>query len=371
MKKILFIFGTRPEIIKIAPVVLACKKEQDIRPILCNTGQQRELSQQTLKFFGLNVHHNLDVMSPNQTLAGVQTKILTKLQDIISTDKFDYVLVQGDTMSAFCGALIGFYNKIPVGHIEAGLRSYDLNHPFPEEALRQCISRIASLHFAPTINSKNALLKENVLEDKIFVTGNTVVDALKILGNKKDYTLLEKEGIPLDKEIVLITAHRRENHGERLDSIMEAIKDLAQKYPTNNFVIPVHPNPNVKNKIYKAFTDIGNIILKDPLGYLTLVQLMSKTKLILTDSGGIQEEAPSFGCPTLVLRDTTERMEGVEAGFAKLVGANKEKILKEACKILDKSFTETRLNTLQNPYGDGETSKRIIKIISKDVKDDK
>jgi UDP-N-acetylglucosamine 2-epimerase (non-hydrolysing) len=371
MTKILFIFGTRPEVIKIAPVILACQKEKNIELILCNTGQQRELSEQTLKFFELKENYNLDVMTPNQTLTGVQTKILTKLQDIISQNKFDYILVQGDTMSAFCGALIGFYNKIPVGHIEAGLRSYNLNHPFPEEGLRQCISRIADLHFAPTKKSEDALLKENISKEKIFITGNTVVDALKILGNEKDNIILKNAKIPTEKDLILITAHRRENHGKRLDSILEVIKKLAKKYSNNNFIIPVHPNPNVKEKVYNKLSDIKNIFLKDSLDYPILVQLLSKAKLILTDFGGIQEEAPSFGCPTLVLRDATERMEGVEAGFTKLVGADKEKILSEAYKILDKSFEETRLNKLENPYGDGKASEKIIKIILENIKNEK
>jgi len=365
MKKVLFVFGTRPEVIKIAPVVLLMKQEADMQPILCNTGQQRELSQQALSFFGLKEDYNLDVMEPNQSLPSLQAKISQRLQDLMVKEKFDCTAVQGDTMSTFCGSIISYYNRIPIAHIEAGLRSHNLFHPFPEEGLRQCISRIANFNFAPTINSKNELLRENIDEDKIFITGNTVVDALRILTKIQDDSILKDTLIPLNKEIVLVTFHRRENHGDRLQTILETVQELAKKYKNYNFVIPVHPNPNVNKKTHEALSNIDNVILTKPLDYPILVQLIKKAKLILTDSGGIQEEAPSFGCPTIILRDVTERIEGVNAGFAKLLGAKKFEIIEEASKVLDKTFEETRLNVAKSPYGDGTSAKQIVEILKK------
>lgn len=362
MKKILFIFGTRPEVIKLAPVIKAFASDKNIRSVLCNTGQQRELTEQTLSYFNLKADFSLDVMETNQTLTSVEAKMLIKLQKIIDDHHYDAVIAQGDTMTVFCAAQVAFYNKIPFFHIEAGLRSYDLGHPFPEEMIRQCVSRIADLHFAPTQRSQEALLKENIPQQKIHVTGNTIVDTLQMLSTDEKFW---DKRIPKNKELVLITVHRRENHGEKLNPIMEAIKILAQKYTNTYFVIPVHPNPNVKSNIHQTLKDIPNILLLEPLDYLTLVQIMKKAKLILTDSGGIQEEAPTFGCPVLVLRKTTERMEGVTAGFSKLLGTDTHLIVKEASAILDKSFQETRLNHRQNPYGDGQASQRIYDIIKK------
>lgn len=365
MKKILFVFGTRPEIIKLTPLVKEYKKHSEFQAVLCNTGQQRELSAQTLSFFDLKADFVLDVMAPNQTLAGVQIKILSKLQELITAGQYDAIVAQGDTMTVFCAVQIAFYNKIPFFHVEAGLRSYDLGHPFPEEMIRQCTSRIAALHFAPTQKAKQALLKENIDENKIHITGNTGIDALHMLAEKEEFW---DEKISKSKDMVLITAHRRENHGERLDKIISAVDTLANKYPNTQFVIPVHPNPNVKSKIYERLGDIKNTILLEPLDYPVLIQVVKRAKLIMTDSGGIQEEAPTFGCPILVLRDTTERMEGVEAGFAKLLGADKDLIIAEASKILDRYFEETRIKHIKNPYGDGKSSHRIVKIIMEYLK---
>ena len=268
-------------------------------------------------------------------------------------------------MTVLCGALTGFYHKIPVFHVEAGLRSYDIYEPFPEEVMRQMTSRVAELHFAPTEVNKEALLKENISENKIHVTGNTVIDALfclsdEVVENSKRF--FEDKNIPVDDKLVLITAHRRENHGERIDRIIEAISYLAKKYSEHTFVIPVHPNPNVRGKIYDRLDIFGNIHLLPPLDYPYLVYLMKHAKLILTDSGGIQEEAPSFACPTLVMRYETERKEGIEAGVSKLVGADYDKILEESEKILSSTKDLTRLK-VQNPYGDGKASERIENII--------
>ncbi len=368
MKNIIFIFGTRPEIIKLAPVILEMKKyPADYNVIICNTEQQKELSNQTLAYFGLKADINLDCMRENQSLSSVQARILTSLDKVFCDNKIDATIVQGDTMTVLCGALTSFYHKIPVFHVEAGLRSYDIYEPFPEEVMRQMTSRVAELHFAPTEINKEALLKENIDKNKIHVVGNTVIDALFCLSkevvedSKKFY---EEKGIPIDDKLVLITAHRRENHGERIDRIIEAVKYLAEKYNDHTFVIPVHPNPNVKNKIYERLSSLNNIYLLPPLDYPYLVYLMKNAKLILTDSGGIQEEAPSFACPTLVMRYETERTEGINAGVSKLVGADYEKIIEESEKVLNFSKNSTRLK-VRNPYGDGTASVKIEKIVRK------
>ncbi len=369
MKNIIFIFGTRPEIIKLAPVILELKKyPQDYNVIICNTEQQKELSNQTLAYFGLKADINLDCMRENQSLSSVQARILTSLDKVFQENSIDATIVQGDTMTVLCGALTSFYHKIPVFHVEAGLRSYDIYEPFPEEVMRQMTSRVAQLHFAPTEVNKKALLKEDISENKIYVVGNTVIDALfclsdEVIENSRKF-FEETNNIKIDDKLVLITAHRRENHGERIDRIIEAISYLAKKYENHTFVIPVHPNPNVKNKIHERLGHFSNIHLLTPLDYPYLVYLMKNAKLILTDSGGIQEEAPSFACPTLVMRYETERKEGIDAGVSKLVGADYDKILAESEKILSSTKENTRLKA-QNPYGDGTASKQIENIIRK------
>ncbi len=366
MKNILFIFGTRPEVIKLAPVILELKKYPErYNVIICNTEQQKELSNQTLAYFDLKADINLDCMKPNQSLLEIQTRILTALNPVFADNKIDATIVQGDTMTVLCGALASFYNKIPVFHVEAGLRSYDIYEPFPEEVMRQMTSRVADLHFAPTDVNRNALLKENISEDKIHVVGNTVIDALFCLSDEtmqRAANFYNKQNIKIDDKLVLITAHRRENHGERIDRIIDAIKYLVEKYSDHTFVIPVHPNPNVKDKIYSRLGEYENVKLLAPLDYPYLVYLMKNAKLILTDSGGIQEEAPSFGCPTFVMRYETERTEGIEAGVSVLVGADYKKIVSLSEKILSDAKESTRLKS-QNPYGDGQSSKKIKEII--------
>ncbi len=366
MKNILFIFGTRPEVIKLAPVILELKKYPDkYNVIVCNTEQQKELSNQTLEYFGLKADINLDCMRPNQSLLEVQTRILSALDKVFNEHAIDASIVQGDTMTVLCGALASFYKKIPVYHVEAGLRSYDIYEPFPEEIMRQMTSRVAQLNFAPTEKNRQALLKENISDDKIFVVGNTVIDALfclsrETLENAAQY--FKENNIDINEKLVLITAHRRENHGERINKILDAIEYLVKKYNDHTFVIPVHPNPNVKNKIYDRLEKYLNVKLLKPLDYPYLVYLMKNAKLILTDSGGIQEEAPSFGCPTLVMRYETERQEGIDAGVSVLVGADTEKIISQSESILSKTREETRLKA-QNPYGDGTSAKKIEEII--------
>lgn len=365
-KNILVVFGTRPEVIKLAPVILELRKYPDkYNVIVCNTEQQKELSNQTLAYFGLKADINLNVMRENQSLIGVQTRILQELDKVYTEHKVNATIVQGDTMTVLCGALASFYNKIPVFHVEAGLRSYDIYEPFPEEVMRQMTSRVAELHFAPTLINKEALLKENIDEKKIHVVGNTVIDALFCLSDetmKKASDFYKEKDITIDDKLVLITAHRRENHGERIDRIIEAIKMLVTRHKDHTFVIPVHPNPNVKNKIHERLGNYENVKLLTPLDYPYLVYLMKNAKLILTDSGGIQEEAPSFGCPTLVMRYETERQEGIDAGVSTLVGADYDKIVHLSEKILSDTRENTRLKA-SNPYGNGTSAKQIEFII--------
>ncbi len=366
MKNIAFVFGTRPEIIKLAPVILELRRHPNYYNVtIVNTEQQKELSNQTLAYFGLKADYNLDCMRENQSLSGVQSRILTSLDEVYSKNQIDATIVQGDTMTVLCGALTSFYHKIPVFHVEAGLRSYDIYEPFPEEVMRQMTSRVAELHFAPTGVNEKALLNEGIDKNKIHVVGNTVIDALFCLSEEiveQSRKFFASKSIPIDDNLVLITAHRRENHGERIDRIIKAVSDLASKYSDHTFVIPVHPNPNVHDKIHSRLGNFENIHLLTPLDYPYLVYLMKHAKLILTDSGGIQEEAPSFACPTLVMRYETERKEGIEAGVSMLVGADYEKIVTESEKILSLSKEQTRLKA-QNPYGDGTSSKKIETII--------
>ena len=365
-KNILFVFGTRPEVIKLAPVILNLKKyPEKYRVIICNTEQQKELSNQTLAYFGLQADINLDCMRENQTLVEVQSRILTSVDKVFEDYKIDATIVQGDTMTVLCGALASYYRKVPVFHVEAGLRSYDIYEPFPEEVMRQMTSRVAAMHFAPTLKNKNALLKEDISEKLIHVTGNTVIDALFCLSEdtmNKAREFYTYQGIEINDKLVLITVHRRENHGERIDRIINAIEHLAGTYKDHTFIIPVHPNPNVKCKIYERLGEYENIYLLKPLDYPYLVYLMKNAKLILTDSGGIQEEAPSFGCPTLVMRYETERQEGIDAGVSVLVGADCDKIISYSTEILSKDRNLTRLK-VENPYGNGHSAQVIEKHI--------
>lgn len=369
MKSIAIILGTRPEAIKLAPVILAIKGySSDFTCTICNTEQQKELSSQTLSFFDIRPDICLDSMTTNQSLAEIQSIIMKKLHDVFSKDKFDMTFVQGDTMSAFCGALVSFYHKTPVCHIEAGLRSDNIYEPFPEEAIRQLISRIASFHFCPTESSKHALLKDGIQPNKIFVTGNTCIDALFALKqdtlNNAEQELLST-GLKFEDNIVLITVHRRENHGERLQQILSAIKTLSNKFQDHQFIVPLHPNPNVQSKIQNSLEQINNIILTSPLNYAAMVLLMKLAKLIMTDSGGIQEEAPTFNVPTLVLRHQTERVEGIACGATQMAGTESNKIISLATPILRKSFVDSRLHNIKNPYGDGRASQRILSTLLK------
>ena len=365
MIKVMTIFGTRPEAIKMAPLVKELEKRKEIESIVCVTAQHREMLDQVLEVYDIKPDYDLNIMKQGQTLSEITSRVLMGLEDVMKKEKPNIVLVHGDTTTTFAGALAAFYNQVDIGHVEAGLRTWNKYSPFPEEMNRQMVDRMTDLYFAPTEVNKKALLKEDIVENKIHVVGNTVIDALfclskEVIENSEKF--YEEKGILIDDKLVLITAHRRENHGERIDRIIEAISYLAKKYLDHTFVIPVHPNPNVKNKIHERLGHFDNIHLLTPLDYPYLVYLMKHAKLILTDSGGIQEEAPSFACPTLVMRYETERKEGVEAGVSKLVGADYDKILEEAEKILSSTKELTRLKA-QNPYGDGTASVQIEKIV--------
>lgn len=355
-KTLAVIAGTRPEAIKLAPVIRALAGQPGLRPLVCNTGQHEQLCGQTLGYFGITADAKLDVMRENQSLAALQGRLLCALDAFLEQEAPDGVIVQGDTMSAFCGALAAFYRRLPVFHVEAGLRSHDLGEPFPEEALRQMLARVARLHFAPTERARAALLAEGVDDASIRVSGNTVVDALSCVTPEALAAARERLGHD-EAPLVLVTAHRRENHGERLGNILAAVRSLAGHYPACRFMLPVHPNPNVRDAVRGALNECPNVRLLPPLSYPELVYVMQNAVLALSDSGGIQEEAPSFGLPVLVLRYETERREGLELGLAKLVGADTETIVAEARAVLE---APRRRNTAPvNPYGDGHAATRI------------
>ena len=361
-KNILFIFGTRPEVIKLAPVILELKKYPNkYNVIVCNTEQQKELSNQTLSYFGLKADINLDVMRPNQTLSEVQSRILTALNQVYNDYTIDATVVQGDTMTVLCGALSSFYRKIPVFHVEAGLRSYDIYEPFPEEVMRQMTSRVTELNFAPTEKNRQALLKENIDSDKIFVTGNTVIDAMKTTVTKDYYhPVFEWLG---NSRMILLTAHRRENLGEPMRHIFTAIKRIVDEFSDVKVVYPIHLNPKIREIANEVLGNSDKVKIIEPLEVFDFHNFQNKAYLILTDSGGVQEEAPSLGKPVLVLRDTTERPEGIEAGTLKLVGTDTNKIYEETKLLLTNKEEYEKMAKSANPYGDGFASKYIVDAI--------
>jgi len=366
MKKIICIFGTRPEAIKMVPVLRELEKKKDIfKTIVVVTAQHRQMLDQVLRLFNLQSNYDLNIMQESQTLYYITTSALSRLEKVINGENPDFILVQGDTTTTFAATLAAFYQRVPVGHIEAGLRSYDKFSPYPEEVNRLLTDALCDFHFAPTTTAKRNLLKENIKNESIFITGNTVVDAL-YLALKKPHqfknSVLKK--IDFDKKrIILVTAHRRENWGIPLENICLCIRQLIQKYDDLEIVYPVHPNPKVKNVVYKILKNSLRIHLTKPLDYLDFINLMNKCFLVLTDSGGLQEEAPSLGKPVLVLREVTERPEGVKAGTVKVVGLSKERIFRETCRLLDNRSIYNRMATSLNPYGDGEASARIVDAI--------
>ena len=376
----MLVFGTRPEAIKMAPLIKEFQKySSDFQTIVCVTGQHREMLDQVLHIFDIEADYDLNIMKQGQDLYDVTARLLIGMRDVLKEAHPDVVLVHGDTTTSTAAAMAAFYQHIPVGHVEAGLRTYNKYSPWPEEINRQITSRIATYHFAPTLLSRENLLNEGVEEDFIIVTGNTVIDALHIVVDKikksKELRLKLENSLKLSgydttrlrngKKLVLITGHRRENFGDGFISICKAINILANKYLNIDFVYPMHLNPNVRNPIHEVFgerlSDIRNLFFIEPLEYLSFVYLMEKSTIILTDSGGVQEEAPGLGKPVLVMRDTTERPEALEAGTVKLVGTNYDKIITEMSALLDDAMYYEEMTKAVNPYGDGLACGRIVR----------
>lgn len=365
MKKVMLIFGTRPEAIKMCPLVKELKTRKDIETVVCVTGQHREMLQQVLDCFQVVPDYNLDIMQDRQTLFDVTTNIINKIKPVLEKEKPDLVLVHGDTTTTFVTSLCAFYMQIAVGHVEAGLRTYNIYSPFPEEFNRQATGIIAKYHFAPTQKAKENLLKEGKKEKDIYITGNTAIDALSTT-IKKDYNNEIFEWIGNDR-LVLLTAHRRENLGKPLENMFTAIKKVVDEHKDIKVIYPIHKNPVVRETANRIFGDDSKIRLIEPLGVLDFHNFLAKSYLILTDSGGIQEEAPSLGKPVLVMRDTTERPEGVEAGTLKLVGTNTKDIYENMTKLLDNKEEYEKMSKASNPYGDGTASKKIADIIEKNM----
>lgn len=379
MLKVMLVFGTRPEAIKMAPLVKEFQKQEDtFQTIVCVTGQHRQMLDQVLQLFDIVPDYDLNIMKQGQDLYDVTARVLTGLRDVLQEARPDVVLVHGDTTTSTAAALAAFYQQIPVGHVEAGLRTHNIYSPWPEEMNRQLTGRIATWHFAPTALSRENLLREAVADDHIVVTGNTVIDALYWVVNKIKTdaalndelgNLLEQAGYDVHRldngrKLVLITGHRRENFGDGFIHMCTAIRDLTQKYPDVDFVYPMHLNPNVRKPIHEVFgedlTGLGNMFFIEPLEYLSFVYLMEKAAIVLTDSGGIQEEAPGLGKPVLVMRDTTERPEALEAGTVKLVGTDYAKIVGEVSTLLEDAAAYEQMSKAVNPYGDGLACSRVV-----------
>ena len=381
MKKIMSVFGTRPEAIKMAPLVIALRKhEADFNTIVCVTGQHREMLDQVLDIFDIKPDYDLNIMQQGQDLYDITARVLTGMRDVLRGCKPDVVLVHGDTTTSTAAALAAFYQQIPVGHVEAGLRTNNIYSPWPEEMNRQLTGRIATYHFSPTQLSCQNLLNEGIAKDKIIVTGNTVIDALHIIVRRlnQDVSFAKSAASNLQqagydarriedgkRRLVLITGHRRENFGDGFLHMCTAIKDLAGKYPEVDFVYPMHLNPNVRKPIHQIFGEniqnLGNMFFIEPLDYVEFIYLMEKSTIVLTDSGGIQEEAPGLGKPVLVMRDTTERPEALESGTVHLVGTDYNKIMNEVSTLLDDTEAYEKMSHAVNPYGDGKACERIIK----------
>lgn len=379
MKRLLFVFGTRPEAIKMAPLVHAFKKQvESFETIVCVTGQHREMLDQVLSLFQIVPDYDLNIMRPNQDLYDVTSRVLLGMRDVLKELKPDLVFVHGDTTTSMAAALAAFYQQIPVAHVEAGLRTGNIYSPWPEEMNRSITGRIATYHFAPTLCSKNNLLAENVAEESILITGNTVIDALHWVVNKieSDFQLQESirteinsmgydtRRLEVGQRLVLITGHRRENFGDGFLNICHAIASLAEKYPNVDFVYPMHLNPNVRKPVLEILgSGQPNVFLIEPLQYFQFVFLMEKSYLVLTDSGGVQEEAPGLGKPVLVMRDTTERPEAVEAGTVMLVGADRDRIEKGVSSLLEDNRFYEKMSKAVNPYGDGKACGRIVDFL--------
>lgn len=372
VKHIAVFVGTRPEAIKMAPVIAGLVYSSKLQPIVVSTGQHREMLHQVIHQFGLRIDHEFDVMVPGQTLAGLSSRLLPEIDNFLEKRKPDFSLAQGDTTTVLMTALGSFYRSIPFGHIEAGLRTDTIRSPFPEEANRRLVTPLASVHFAPTEHSRNNLLREGLSPETIHVTGNTIIDALQMelhqqqseIGRSLDRDLQKLCGFdPTRQKFVLVTGHRRENFGDGFDQICAAVVQLAREFPQTVFLYPVHLNPNVQKPVRKTLGTLSNVRLTDPLSYRHFVRAMSLCHMVLTDSGGIQEEAPSLGKPVLVMRDRTERPEGVRAGAVKIIGTGRRSIVAAVSQLLCDESTYQNMATATNPYGDGHAARRIIRII--------
>jgi UDP-N-acetylglucosamine 2-epimerase (non-hydrolysing) len=364
-KNIAVVFGTRPDTIKLAPIILELRNHPRFRVITIATAQHRHMLDQVLDVFNIKPDVDLDIMEPKQSLAKLTRNTIAALDDVLVETRPDMVLVQGDTTTTFVGSLAAFYRQIPVGHVEAGLRTQDKANPFPEEINRRLTSCIADLHFAPTSTAKHALLKENIRPGTVIVTGNSVIDALKY-SIKKVYNFPDRrlnEFVKEQRRIILLTMHRRENWGAPMTGACEAVKKLARQYPDDRFVFPVHLNPIVREVVYPILDGIKNVVLIEPLPYSDFVNLMARSYLILTDSGGVQEEGPSLGKPILVLRTITERPEAVRSGTVKLVGLDPFRITTAAQRLLDSATAYRRMANTTNPYGDGHASRRTVQAL--------
>ena len=369
MKKVLLIFGTRPEAIKMAPLVKEFQKNLlDFETRVCVTAQHREMLDQVLKFFEIIPDYDLDLMKPGQNLYSLTAKIIESLKTILEEFTPDFIFVHGDTTTTMASSIAGFYSGAKVCHVEAGLRTFNKSSPFPEEINRQITGRICDYHFAPTATSKENLLRENIKSETIIVTGNTVIDALfESVNRVKNLSNPIIDAIKLklkdDKKVILVTGHRRENHGDGFERICMALREIAEKKPEVKIIYPVHLNPKVQEPVKRHLSNLENILLVNPLSYPDFIWLMNRSKLIITDSGGVQEEAPSLGKPVLVMRDTTERPEAVDAGTVLLVGTDKDLIVSETINLLENEVRFNLMSELHNPYGDGNACKRIVKFI--------
>lgn len=363
--KVMTVFGTRPEAIKMAPLALELKKYDEIESIVCVTAQHRQMLDQVLEIFGITPEYDLDIMKERQTLVGITSRVLEGLDEVIKKEKPDIVLVHGDTSTSFVAALAGFYNQVKVGHVEAGLRTYDKYSPFPEEMNRQLTGRIADLNFSPTEQNRQNLIKENVSDNIIYITGNTVIDALKTTV-RDDYEFKDECLSKLDfgnKRVIIVTAHRRENLGKPLENICNALKQIVTEYQDIEIVYPVHLNPAVRETVFGILGSVDRVHLIDPIDVEELHNAMARSFMVMTDSGGIQEEAPALAKPVLVLRKETERPEAVAAGTVKIAGVDKEDIVRLAKELLDDESAYNKMAHAANPYGDGEASRRTVEAI--------
>lgn len=359
--KVLTVFGTRPEAIKMCPVILELKKHPEINCITCLTGQHREMLQQVLEVFAINAEYNLDIMQVNQNLFSITTNVLNGIKQILELENPDIILVHGDTTTSFAACLAGYYMQIPIGHVEAGLRTYNKYSPFPEEFNRQAIDILASFHFAPTEIAKKNLIKEGKLPNSVYVTGNTVIDAMKnTVSNEYEDDNLKWAS---DSRMILLTMHRRENLGKPMRQVFRACSHIINKYPDVKIIYPVHSNPQIRKIVKEEFFDCNRIRLIEPVDVVAFHNYMNKCYFVMTDSGGIQEEAPSLGKPVLVLRNTTERPEGIEAGTLKLIGTSETTVFFKVKQLLEDNAEYSRMSLASSPYGDGMASERIVKII--------